>query len=98
MDDTPCRRFFLQPAAAHHRQYEALRAVFVEALSQKEVAQRFGYSHAALRQLVHQFRTACASLSPPPFSSQLDRGGLPRGPRRGSRSRRKCQRLPTLAL
>src|SRR5437588_11297849 len=49
-------RFFLEPANATHRQYEALRAYFVEGASSKEAAQRFGYTSGSFRTLVHQFR------------------------------------------
>ena len=49
-------RFFLEPANAHHRQYEALRAFFVEGLSSAQAAARFGYSPGSFRVLVHQFR------------------------------------------
>ncbi len=47
---------FLQPANATHRQYEALRAFFVDRLPSKEVARRFGYSAGSFRVLVHHFR------------------------------------------
>jgi transposase-like protein len=47
---------FLQPKTALHRQYEALRAYFVEGLPSKIVAERFGYSPGSFRGLVHQFR------------------------------------------
>ena len=68
MDDTHCRRFFLDAdTATYHRQYEALRAVFVDGLRQHDVADRYGYTHGSLRQLVHQFRTAIRWDSPPPF-------------------------------
>jgi len=49
-------RFFLQPTNTAHRQYEALRAYFVEGLPSKEAAARFGYSPGSFRGLVHQFR------------------------------------------
>jgi transposase len=49
-------RFFLEPANATHRQYEALRAYFVEDLPSAEVAHRFGYSPGSFRVLAHQFR------------------------------------------
>jgi transposase len=49
-------RFFLEPSNATHRQYEALRAYFVEGVSSKEAAQRFGYTAGSFRTLVHQFR------------------------------------------
>lgn len=51
-----CSRFFLQPANTTHRQYEALRAYFVEGLPAKDVAARFGYTPGSFRQLVHRFR------------------------------------------
>lgn len=47
---------FLQPANSTHRQYEALRAFFVDQLPSKEAARRFGYSEGSFRVLVHQFR------------------------------------------
>jgi len=49
-------RFFLEPEQSKHRQYEALRAYFVENLPAKQVADRFGYSTGALHVLCHQFR------------------------------------------
>jgi transposase len=53
---TKCRRFFAQPATARQRQYEALRAFYVEGLPSAEVAHRFGYSPGAFRVLCHAFR------------------------------------------
>jgi len=47
---------FLVPQNASHRQYEALRAYFVDHLPGPEVARRFGYTPGSLHQLVHQFR------------------------------------------
>ena len=68
MDDTRCRQFFLDAdPTTYHRRYEALRAVFVEGLPQIEVAARFGFTHGSMRQLVHEFRAAIRSSSPPPF-------------------------------
>ena len=49
-------RFFLEPANSTHRQYEALRAYFVDDLPSVEVARRFGYSPGSFRVLAHQFR------------------------------------------
>jgi hypothetical protein len=74
MDDTPCCRFFRDPSFVPQRQYEALRAVFIDHCRQKDVAQRFGYSYQAFRQLVGQFRTRCASGQPPPFLAPSGRG------------------------
>src|ERR1043165_8732479 len=47
---------FIEPTNTTHPQYEALRAYFVEGLSSKEVAARFGYTPGSFRGLVHQFR------------------------------------------
>src|SRR5574341_824570 len=49
-------RAFLEPKNATHRQYEALRAYFVEGLSSDEAAKRFGYTPGSFRVLCHQFR------------------------------------------
>jgi predicted DNA-binding protein (UPF0251 family) len=59
MDDTRCRKFFCQPINLYQRRYEALRAVFVEGRSQKEVAEQFGFEQSSLRQLVYEFREQC---------------------------------------
>ncbi len=67
MDDILCQNFFNHPACPAQRQYEALRAVFLDGLPQKDAALRFGYTYDAFRQLVHQFRHDCAAGSPPPF-------------------------------
>ncbi len=56
MDDTAYLRYFTQPSHTFHRQYEALRAVFVEHRSQKDVAQQFGFQYHAFRQLIYEFR------------------------------------------
>jgi len=49
-------RFFLEAKIPLHRQYEALRAYFVEGLPSAEAACKFGYSPGAFRVLCHQFR------------------------------------------
>lgn len=53
---TALARRFLAPTSATHRQYEALRAYFVDNLSSVEVAERFGYTPGSFRVLCHQFR------------------------------------------
>jgi len=46
MDDTCCRQFFLDAdSTTYHRQYEALRAIFVERLPQNDVADKYGYTY-----------------------------------------------------
>ena len=82
MDDTPCRLFFSHPTCPSQRRYEALRAVFIDGLPQKEAAERSGYSHDAFRQLVHEFRQGRAAADPPPFSPPPGADALPRRPSR----------------
>jgi hypothetical protein len=53
---TPLARVFLEPRSATHRQYEALRAYFVEEQPSQEVARRFGYTPGSFRVLCTQFR------------------------------------------
>jgi hypothetical protein len=53
---TDLARIFLEPANSTHRQYEALRAYFVDGLSSDQAARRFGYTPGSFRVLVHQFR------------------------------------------
>jgi hypothetical protein len=48
--------FFLSPQFPMQRQYEALRAYFVEDEPSADVARRFGYSPGAFRVLCYQFR------------------------------------------
>jgi hypothetical protein len=60
---------FLAPTNSTHRQYEALRAYFVDQLPAAEVAARFGYTVGSLHQLAHQFRRNPARrffAEPPP--------------------------------
>jgi len=55
-DLSNCRSFFLTPASAKQRQYEALRAYFVEGRPSREVARDFGYSAGSFQVLCHHFR------------------------------------------
>jgi len=47
---------FLTPKNSTHRQYEALRAHFVDQVPAADVAARFGYTVGSLHQLAHQLR------------------------------------------
>jgi hypothetical protein len=49
-------RFFLEPHTPKQRQYEALRAYFVEGLPSQDVAKSFGYSVSAFHVLCYHFR------------------------------------------
>ena len=59
MDDSHCQDFFRQPTHPCHRRYEALRAVFVDGRSQKEVAEEYSFSYDSMRQWVHELRRHC---------------------------------------
>ena len=50
------QRFFLEPSSPKHRQYEALRAYFVEHIPSAEVARAFGYTPGSFQVLCHHFR------------------------------------------
>jgi len=50
------KRFFLEPGTPLHRQYEALRAYFVDEVSSADVAKRFGYTAGSFRVMCSLFR------------------------------------------
>ena len=50
------QRFFLEPSSPKQRQYEALRAYFVEQRPSAEVARAFGYSPGSFQVMCHHFR------------------------------------------
>src|SRR4051794_25406413 len=70
LTDDPQARFFLAPETPQQRQYEALRAYFVQKEPSHEVAHRFGYTPGAFRVLCHQFRHDPAKRAGffPPFT------------------------------
>ncbi|MGB8261079.1 MAG: hypothetical protein WCE75_12040, partial [Terracidiphilus sp.] len=51
-----CRSFFLEPSSARQRQYEALRAYFVEGKESADVARSFGYTTGSFQVMCHHFR------------------------------------------
>jgi hypothetical protein len=57
-----CRRVFLHPTSPQHRQYEALRAYYVDARPATEAARAFGYSPGAFHVLCHHFRRQAAPV------------------------------------
>src|SRR6266516_1021904 len=58
----PGSGYFLRPAGASQRRYEALRAYFVEEMPASEVADRFGYSTASVHQMATVLRAGRMSL------------------------------------
>ena len=57
--------YFARPKADWQRRYEALRASFVDRLSAKAVANRFGYTPGYINLLRHLFQTGKLDLSEP---------------------------------
>jgi hypothetical protein len=57
LSDEDLAQAFLRPANATHRQYEALRAYFVDKVPYDAVAVRFGYTPGSFRVLCSEFRT-----------------------------------------
>ena len=47
--------FFTAPSGVAHRQYEALRAYFVEGLSAAQAAARFGYAPSTMVAMIRDF-------------------------------------------
>jgi hypothetical protein len=58
-------KFFIHPQFEWQRRYEALRAMFVERLSHKAVADKFGYTPGYMRLLRHQFVHGKIDLAEP---------------------------------
>jgi hypothetical protein len=74
-------QFFLEPQQAFHRQYEALRAVFLEGQPLEPVAVRFGYKVSTLQSMVSRFRAERRCGVTPPFFAPTAADG-PAEPRR----------------
>jgi hypothetical protein len=74
-------QFFLEPQQTFHRQYEALRAVFLEGQPLEPVAVRFGYKVSTLQSMVSRFRAERRCGVSPPFFARTAADG-PAEPRR----------------
>jgi transposase len=58
----PGAEYFLEPAGAAQRRYEALRAYIIDEMPAAEVADRFGYSTASVHQMATMLRTGRMQL------------------------------------
>jgi hypothetical protein len=76
MDGSHVRRFFLEPRQTFQRQYEAIRAIFVDDEPLERVAERFGYTPATLRSMASRLRADCRRGVATPFFSRTAAGGL----------------------
>jgi len=68
MNGPDYKDFFVHPAHAGHRRYEALGSVFVEEQPLKEVAQRYDISYGTIRNWVSEFCRGQDAGQLPPFS------------------------------
>jgi transposase len=57
-----CKRIFLHPTSPKQRQYEAMRAYYVDERPAAEVARAFGYSPGAFHVMCHHFRRQAAPV------------------------------------
>ena len=67
--------FFQHPLLATHKQYEALRAFYVEGKPAAEVAQQFGYTLSSFYSLTRDFKR---KLQEPNQASAIFSSLLPR--------------------
>jgi hypothetical protein len=99
MDDNSRNRLtlarrFLEPSNSTHRQYEALRAFFVDRVPSAEAAARFGYTPGSFRVLVHQFRNQPGR----DFFAPTARQGRPPGKRQRLREQVVALRKQNLSV
>jgi len=90
---TDLERPFLEPTTATHRQYEALRAYFVEHIPSPTVAANFGYTPGSFRVLCHQFRQ---NPRRPFFLPERDAARRMRAPKQPTQSSRLRERVVEL--
>ena len=77
MDRSHTRRFFLEPTQTFQRQYEALRALFVDDEPLERVAERFDYKPSTLRSMTSRLRADWRRGVATPFFSRTVAGGPP---------------------
>jgi transposase len=98
MDDTPCRRFFLEPDQPLHRRYAALGAFVSDGLSLPAIAEQFGSTYHTVRSWVRDFRAACRTGQVPPFSPSPASADRPAKPSAGHRPSPTIRPPPTPAV
>lgn len=76
MDGGLIKEFFLEPRQTFQRQYEALRAIFVDEEPLDRVAERFGYTPATLRSMASRLRSDRRQGVATPFFSRTAVGDL----------------------
>jgi hypothetical protein len=77
MDGSHTRRFFLEPQQTFQRQYEALRAIFVDEEPLERVAERFDYKPSTLKSMASRLRADSRPGVANPFFFRTAAGDLP---------------------
>ena len=83
--------FFINPIHDWQRRYEALRAILVDRLPNKIVADKYGYTQGYIRLLCHQFRTGKIDFSEPVPEGKSRRRKISAGIRQKIIEWRNCQ-------
>jgi len=96
MDDRRCTQFFLEPDGTSHRQYEALRAYFIEAKPLTEVAERFGYTISTLKSLASRLGADLRRGNKSPLFSLTDEDDLQARVETATNRDPKPRRSPTI--
>ena len=90
MDGSHTRRFFLEPQQTFQRQYEALRALFVDDEPLERVAERFDYKPSTLRSMASRLRAdRRRGVATPSFSRTAAGGPSVRGRVKDDRAPRR---------
>ncbi len=77
MDVNNRASYFLRPQQTNHRRYEALRSVFVEEESMRDVASRFDVSYGTVRNWVSEFCRCQDTSNELPFFRTFIEGDHP---------------------
>jgi transposase-like protein len=93
MGENNYQQFFTRPADLAQRRYECLRAVFVDEIPMKDVAEQFDVAYGTVRNWAHKFRAARDQGASPPFFLR-PRADVPRRRIRPNLTRRS-RRSPT---
>ena len=68
------KKYFLEPTSTDQRKYEALRAYYLgEGVTQKEIAERFGYAKNTFQAIVRDFKQRKPQLFPEKKRGPKDR-------------------------
>ena len=73
MTETDLAQYFANPTSPDHKKYEVVRGIFLEQLSKKEVAEKFGYSEHTIQAIIRDFKKGKLTFFPPKKSGPKER-------------------------